>query len=286
MKKLNHNKMDRWFHNIQTTDDENLIKTITEKVAEHLFYMTLPVGGHYFYRARTLNEEDIVPTHLDDLLQPPPSLTYRGRCNLDGDPVLYVTDNPYAIIQECNIHVGQRFIVTQFDHKKIVEEDVIVFPLGLEAQTALRPDNTLTEALAWKYKNMGSQANKLKKLEHKIHTQFVKDDSDKNSHIFSSIISNHFLKSDTTDAIYYPSIATNGIAKNFAVKPGKIFKAYTADKAILFKFEGEKWTQLDSATILNDGSLEWGRCHELDNPVPVNIRRVEPNDPYYVAPWL
>lgn len=88
------------------------------------------------------------------------------------------------------------------------------------------------------------------------------------------------------DAIFYPSIAGKGMGNNFAIKPGQIFKAYNPKKVGLYISNvSGSYSQIDGG-IINGENVIWGQNLSIDNPVPVNVRQIDPNDPrIFIAPW-
>ncbi|MEE9276457.1 MAG: hypothetical protein V3V62_14225, partial [bacterium] len=79
----------------------------------------------------------------------------------------------------------------------------------------------------------------------------------------------------------------DGSGHNYAIKPGIIGKAFEPVKAGLYLLSWDgSIKREDGAILCKDGKLEWGKDEGIDNPVPVGVKQINPDDPdIYIAPW-
>lgn len=287
---LNDEKIRKWF---KTASDLNTAETDVRKIADEIIgylpLITLPIASHRFYRARLWESILYLPETVTQLLAPPPDKTTRNRCNLDKKPLLYITDSPWALVPESHIKEGQYYVVLQFDAKTDFVEGLSCICLGIEATDKFESDARTTQMIEFERNFFGKHYKKVRKLQRALHKSFVCDNdfSGLTYRLTSNISDLYFEKTETLEGIFYPSIATKGNAHNLAIKPESWKRDFQIAKAGLFQLTANNESkQLDGALVKTDGSLSWGYKIAIDNPVPVGIREIQPNNPnIYIAPW-
>lgn len=280
----------QWFELAEKPDVSKItITDVIEKISNHIVHLTLPVATHRLYRCRPLKEGEVPPKILSGVLSPPAKATNLGRCNLDGKPVLYVSDSPDILIQECHIEAGQQFVISQFNRLENVQEDISCFLLGIEPRVLLGDTPQVKEIEKYKTEFLGDGYKILRKVERLLHKSFIRDDDPSGlTYTFTANLCDHvFSINHYADAIFYPSIATNASGRNFAIKPGIIDKAFEPVKFGSFVLNHDGTVEReDGATLGKGGAIEWGKDVSIDNPIPVGARMIDPDDPdIYIAPW-
>lgn len=288
--RLEYLEIEQWFELVKKPDvSEITVVEIVKKIRSLVMYSDMSIGAHRLYRCRPLNKGKNPPSLLSGLLAPPISLTKQGRCNLAGNPVLYVSDRPSILVQECHIVENQHFVVLQFDHLSGMEQDTRCTLLGIELTILLENHPKLEDAEKFKVDFFGQHYEKARYIERKLHKFFVRDDDSFGSTylLTSHLCSYTFSKLPDLEAILYPSIATDGSGHNYAFKLGTINRTYEPVRAGLCVLHKDgSVEQLDGATVHKDGRLEWGKDESIESPVPVGVRQIDPNDPdRYIAPW-
>jgi len=203
--------------------------------------------------------------------------------------VLYVSDSPRALIEECKLISGQVFCVLQFEHLPVIEEDLNCITLGIEPHHAIRNNPEMHKIKDFWNNFYGKEYPKFQLITSNLHKVFIREDNNNSSvYDFSSLLCDKLLFGDNQiDAIFYPSIANNGAWRNYAIQPDQIFKAYEVKKAVLFQLtENNSFKWIDGGIVENDESISWGQEVSLDSPVGVGISRVDINDPeLYIHPF-
>lgn len=288
--KLDILEVQQWFALVEKPDVSKA--TVTEvigKISEHLMHMTLPVATHRLYRCRPLSGSNTLPNQLSELLEPPALKTEQQRCNLARKPVLYVSDNPDILLEECHIQDGQQFIITQFDRLSVVQEDMSCFLLGIEPRVLLGDTPQIKEIEKFRTETLGAGYINLREIERMLHQSFIRNDDPSGlAYMFTASLCDHvFSINKYADAVFYPSIATNASGHNYAIRPRAIAKAFEPVKCVAFVLNHDgTMEQINGATLGEDGAVEWGKDNFIDNPVPVGARLIDPNDPdIYIAPW-
>ena len=288
--KLNLIEIKDWFELVDLPDtSEATVIDIIGKIRSYIGYLTLPVATHRLYRCRPLNKDENPPILLSGLLSPPIKKTKQGRCNLAEKPVLYVSDNPSILLQECHIEAGQQFVILQFNHLPDVKEDIKCMLLGIEPTYLFKNNPVIEQAEKARVDFFGNEYNKVREIESQLHKKFVRDDDPSGlTYKLTSHLCDHlFSKNQNLEAIFYPSIAANGSGHNYAIKPGVIDKAYEPVKANLYVLSQDgSMKQVDGAILYKEGELQWGKDEAIDSPIPTGIVQIDPNDPeIYIAPW-
>ena len=279
-----------WFELVDLPDtSETTVIDIIGKIRSYIGYSVLPVAQHRLYRCRPINKDEGPPVLLSGLLSPPITRTKQGRCNLAEKPVLYVSDNPSILLQECHIEAGQQFVILQFNHLPDVKEDIMCALLGIEPTHLFKGNPVIEQAEKARIDFFGNEYNKVREIESQLHKKFVRDDdpSGLTYKLTSHLCDHSFSKIQNLDAICYPSIATNGAGNNYAIKPEVIDKAYEPVKAGLYELIQDGSTkQVDRAILCKEGEIQWGKDEAIDSPIPIGIKKIDPDDPeIYIAPW-
>lgn len=287
---LNLIEIEEWFELVDLPDtSEGAVIDIIGKIRTYIGYSVLPVAQHRLYRCRPLNKDKNPPVLLSGLLSPPINKTERGRCNLAGKPVLYVSDHPSILPQECHIEAGQQFVILQFNRFPDVKEDISCALLGIEPTHLFGSNPAIEQHEKAMVDFFGNEYSKVREVENQLHKHFVRDDdpSGLTYKLTSHLCDHSFSKIKNLDAIFYPSIATNGTGNNYAIKPGVIDKAYEPVKAGLYELSQDGSTkQVDGAILCKEGKIQWGKDEAIDTPIPIGIRQIDPNDPeIYMTPW-
>ncbi|MBW8041292.1 MAG: hypothetical protein FVQ85_14985 [Planctomycetes bacterium] len=290
--KLNLIEIKDWFELVDLPDtSEATVIDIIGKIRSYIGYLTLPVATHRLYRCRPLNKDENPPVLLSGLLSPPIKKTKQGRCNFAEKPVLYVSDNPSILSQECHIAAGQQFVILQFNHLPVpdVKEDITCMLLGIEPTYLFKNNPAIESVEKFRVEFFGSDYNKVREIERQLHKYFVRDDDPSGlTYKLTAHLCDHlFFKNQNLEAIFYPSIATNGVGNNYAIKPGAIDKAYEPVKAGLYELSQDgSAKQVDGAILCKEGEIQWGKDEAIDSPIPIGIKQIDPNDPdIYIAPW-
>ena len=272
----------------QTGTSDQRVQEITQEFTDCIGVLLLPVAQYHFYRARFWGHKNTSPSNLTELLEPPPEATKMGRCNIESNPVLYVSTHPRALIAECRFKSGDIYVLTQFD-RTLKTEDLSCLLLGLDGLQKFEGDAGMLEMEKFRKDFFGEHYSLYKFIESQLHSQFVKAaDSNNLTYNFTANLCQRFFSiCPDLDAIVYPSIETSGIVNNLAIRPSKYSKTYTASKAGLFEVLSDGSSrQLMGATITSDGNLNWNRVTDIDGPKAVALKKIDPKDNrIYIAPW-
>jgi len=286
--KIDKNRIRNWFASASRGETpERLVREILNVIIKCIGISSLPIAQHRLYRCRPWNSDNPLPTQLSKLLAPPIECTVRNRCNLDKNPTLYVSVHPGVLANECHVKPNEKYIILQFERMTDVEDLGCVL-LGMEPVVEFDNDPHLIEMENYKKRFYGKHYKKIKLIETLLHREFVRvdDPTGLTYRITSNLVDLIFGKAIHVDGICYPSIASNGSVNNLALKPNSIFKAYKPVKAGLYQLSNDGTSiQLDGAVVKKD-EITWGETVEVDNPVPVRIKSVNPDDSsIYIAPW-
>ncbi len=258
------------------------------RILSWLGYISMPVATHRLYRARIWTCESELPTALSEGLEPPSALTELGRCNKPGRPVLYLADNPQALVAECGLALGDVFLMLQFAHRHS-QEDISCVPIGLDPNLYFDGDPMLQESMNYQKTFFGDCHSKHSYVQSQLHSAFVaKNTNDDAVHRFTAAIADRLLFSGVgVEGIFYPSVATVGNSHNFAVIPNAWRRAYKANAAFLVRLKPDgEFEILNRAFVGDTDTLHWGADVEVEGPIPVNMRTIDPSDPrIYIAPW-
>ncbi|WP_415897028.1 hypothetical protein [Neptuniibacter sp. QD57_21] len=263
------------------------IKYASNKILELQLTVSIPVLSHHWYRARPISFPHTEIDTLDKLLEPPADKCRPGRCNLEGKPCLYLTNNPQALVKEAQVGVSEDFIMLQFD--KIPDEKMglpLIF-LGVSRKHLANPHKLDTSYEELIVNSLDKQYEKHLYIETKLHEAFVAESNDTLTYRFTSILVDNLMETPGIAGIYYPSIATSGTAKNLALLPGQIFNKFNAKKAFYYKSVGtSEWELSDSAVIDDNNIVRWGYKVDPDLPKPIGVKKINPSDPdIFIAPW-
>ena len=290
LSKITRPQIRKWFDDISSSDiTTDRLCYIIDKIVSILGHTTIPIATHRLYRCRPLKKNDPTPGSISSLLQPPIKSTNDGRCNVVGKPVLYVSDHADALVEECNLSVGQHFCLLQFDRLPVVDEDLNCILLGIEPDHALPHESSIMEVKEFWSDFYGKEYVKYREATSCLHKVFVRPNNDDGSMVykFTSFLCDKYFESiNELDAIYYPSVANNGIWRNFAIRPDAINKAYTPSKVTLCELAKDmSFTWVDGAEITPNGDIVWGKKIFLDLPIAVGLSQIDPNDPErYIHP--
>ena len=279
----------KWFDDINSSEVTlDRLEYVIEKIMGIVGHTTIPVATHRLYRCRPFKDSGIQKDSLSDLLQPPAEFTKDGRCNIEGRPVLYVSDNANALVEECNLEIGQKFCLLQFDRLSNLTEDLNCMMLGIEPNHALSNDPSIREIKQFWQDFYGKEYSKYQEISSCLHKVFVRNGTD-NSIVYkltSKLCHSYFEKNSKLDAIFYPSIANKGAWRNYAIRPSVINKAYTPSKVVFCELaEDRSFIWLDGGEIENNGDISWGREMFLDFPVAVGMSPLDVSDPeLYIHP--
>lgn len=288
--KLKPKEIKEWFELVDLPNtSEATVVNIIQKIRSYIGYSEVPVATHRLYRCRSLNKDENPPILLAGLLAPPIEKTKQGRCNLAGKPILYVSDNPSILSQECHIVAGQQFVILQFNHLPNVKEDISCTLLGIELTHLFKNNPAIERFEKSRVEFFGSDYYKIREIESQLHKYFVRDDDPSSlTYKLTAHLCDHlFSKIQNLEAIFYPSIVSNGSGHNYAIKSGVIEKAYEPVKAGLYVLTEDGSTkQVDGAILSKEGKIQWGKDVAIDSPIPIGITHIDPDDPdIYIAPW-
>ena len=289
LRNLQPQTMERLFEEANQPDSStDRVEEIVGLLAKCSVVQSLPVAMHHFYRARAWDAKIDYPGFLADCLEPPAEHTSRGRCNAPKKPVLYVSAHPNALLAECRLQEGSFCLILQFD-RELKTVDLSCRALGLDSELLFGQDSRMLEGIEWIREMLGDTFHIHKNLEARLHQEFVRDDDSAGTtyRLTSALCSHYFNGDDSLDAIFYPSIASRGLANNLAIRSGRYRRAYKATKVLLCEvLPQEAFRVIESAAVLSNRRLEWGARLALDLPVPVGVRRIAPDDRrIYIAPW-
>lgn len=278
--KVDKNRIINWFSSASREETPELrVREILSEILGCIGITAWPVAQHKLYRCRPWDDGCPLPTELSELMAPKRDLVSRNRCNIDNVPTLYLTEDPRVLISECHIKQSEKYIVLQFD-RLTDTEDISCVVLGMEPIHEFGNDPRLIEMEDYRKNLYGKHYKKVKLIESLLHREFVRDDDQTGLtyRITSNLVDLIFEKVRRVDAVYYPSVASNGSANNLALKPESIHKAYKPVKAGLYQLSSDGTsTQLNGAVIENN-EIKWGETVKVDNPVPVSVRSVSPNE--------
>ncbi len=286
--KIDKNKIRNWFTSASSEKTpEWRGREILGEIIKCIGISTWPVAHHILYRCRPWKDDKHLPTELSELMAPPKEYVSRNRCNLDNVPTLYVAEDPRILVSECHIKQGEKYIVLQFD--RITEpEDINCLALGMEYTHAFSNDQRSIMMDGKKREFFGKQYKKIKFIESMLHREFVRDDDPTGLtyRITSNLVDLIFGLDMNIDAVYYPSVASNGYVNNLALKPDSIHKAYKPVKAGLYQLSSDGTSPRLNGAVIENKEIKWGETVKVDNPIPVSVSSVNPDDSnIYIAPW-
>jgi hypothetical protein len=276
----NFKAIDRLFSEVSSClTSADRIDELIDEITNLSVFVSMPVAQHHLYRARPITENDKFPQYLHELLEPPSHLTKMNRCNIENDPVLYVTTHPVALISECHLSRGDFYILLQFD-RHLRTTDLQCLLLGLDYNIHFQNDPSIFSIDSYWKSALKSNFDKIKHIDKKIHQLFVLDTNDnKFAYRFTSnLCYNRFSKIRDLDAICYPSIANRGAVQNLAIRKGSVSKTYIPVKAGLIQILDDWSLRILKTATVDNQDLKWGDKINFDLPKAVGLRSIDPDD--------
>lgn len=205
----------------------------------------------FFYRGRPnwdrkLNKEVELFRNVRELWAPPTDPELRqGRCNTEGQSLFYCTNNPTAILWECNCQPGQKITIGTYECK----EDLV--PLGIVGASKI---SSISEDYA---RIFGSHYHSLSDTGKQLHDYVDRLFQEKGSGYYNATnaITSIFLHDNSSveypagftrvesmQGLIYSSVATILNIYNLVLQP-----EYA--KTVLKPVEFNRYTILDRPTI-------------------------------------
>jgi hypothetical protein len=211
--------------------------------------------GLRLFRARICDR----PFHGRELLYPPPLVTRLGRCNREGQPVLYCATSRQAAYFEIRPQLGDKVVVSEWQTTKPLRVNHIGYvPATFARLGTSRQYAGWSDAPAVVPDSMTEIANTLADL----FTEIVPP-SEEYRYTLTAALATKFMQGDLFDGIIYPTIVMRANADNFALKPSfvdtgmRFVKAElaTIDRVHEFSYD---ITVVDTAGRLLDGdAIDW-----------------------------
>lgn len=249
------------------------VEPLTKKIIAAIpGYVSSPYylnGPCVFYRIRINKDKDGHPidffTHTDQLWAPP-SGAKKGRCNEQGNSLLYLSNHPITCLAEAHgLAQGDEVTLTIFDVPSSTKIDQVNF---VGAEELFQNDNLLSNVMSGYIlkRKANFQPEKLQLIDELIACEFKKPvSSGQDFHYNSSIAwSNLCFSLNKANCIVYPSACSGLKTSNWAfdptyaktiMKPTEIVKfrvdEMSSDKT---KF---KITYSDRAILRDFGVVPW-----------------------------
>lgn len=189
-----------------------------------------PAGKLVLYRTRTFKEKS-TPSYVHDLSYPPISKCKPNRANEQDEQVFYASAGLPTTLRESRVNTGEYIIVSKWRNTM----EMILQTVGLTANPT-----------------------GLEKLYHDIFT-----DPDESIYPYSSQIAKHLMQGNPPYGLLYPSIINKNQSHNVVLPKQLVDERLEFRSASLYHVtnitDDSKFdiTEIDSATKLDDGRLDW-----------------------------
>lgn len=169
------------------------------------------------WRARKCNDTPNGFDCIDDIMQPPAKFTPNNRLNNAGEPILYLSTGPHAVLSECHAEVDDFFHITGL---KFRENKLLTYgSIGEISRYYKWQDSTHSKALD----ELIAETNPLD-IDSLIFTDtflasLLSDiNAREKNYLHTRILADLLFKNNKIDAIAYPGVESEQ-QKNFAIKP-------------------------------------------------------------------
>lgn len=206
---------------ILETNDAESLRPIINTVRKNLAIITYQYSINIpLWRARKCNDTQIGFENIDDIMQPPAKITPNNRLNNAGEPILYLSTGPHAVLSETHANIGDIFHIVGFKFRE--NKSIKCASIGEISRYYKWQDSTSSEVLD----KLIADTNP-----HDIDSLIFTDTflasllSDRNAksndYIHTRILADLLFQNNEIDAITYPGVESEQ-QKSFAIKPDVI----------------------------------------------------------------
>lgn len=271
--------LNNWFKMIQEPETES-VEIVAMATLLHDLHGSrmMPLCATDLYRARPWRSVVELPAHVRDLLHPPPEQTSIGRCNLPGRPVLYVTDHPIAALREVGITTEGRAVVLRLRRRRQAQDTMCSIFGATDIEFPLEEDNLRTQALKNQVRELyGRQYIKWELVNRFLAQAFLLyGKGERPAYRFTAALCDTvFSQHDELDGIAYPSLQGAEGMGCTAFRIDRWAKAYEPfEAAFVERFADGGIRQVQNATVMPDGSLDWTSKSEMPGPWPGEVGKL------------
>lgn len=219
---------------ILETSDAEIIYPMINKIRNNLAVLISPYSINTpLWRARKCNDKPNGFDNIDDIMQPPAELTPNNRLNNAGEPMLYLSTGPHAVLSETHANIGDRFHIAGFKFKD--NKSINCLSIGDISRYFKWQESTASKTLD----KLIAETNPLD-IDSLIFTDTFLASllSDKNArdndYIRTRILADLLFKNNNIDAITYPGV-TSDQQKSFAIKPTVINNTFEIANTFVIK---------------------------------------------------
>lgn len=182
------------------------------------------------FRARRCEPDDPF-THVDDFWAPPSGKTQIGRCNLEGDPILYCANHFGTALIEAGATQGSFWVIGDFEFMPSKEITAVAF--GFPKNGILKQAIIHDEPFEPIEEGNRKKNNLINEFLHKS----FRESSSQNEWVYNktAALSRYFYS--FTGAFVYPSVASGLNGVNIAIKPEVAKSCVRLRKAYYVRFD-------------------------------------------------
>ena len=235
---------------------KQMLKPIFHGYAKRLGHLR---AGTIVYRGREYEEK---PKNISDLREPPIQIARMSRVNRENNPFFYCCTTYDAPFFELDVRTGDTIVLSRW----ITTESLALNNIGFTKNSFLQLRANRATPSYGEIEMQVPESNSA--VDDFVNGEFIKKvpRGKENEYLYKPTvaIAEMMFQDEMFDALLYPSIAKNGNADNFAIKP----RCLNENK---LKIEGVDYVHIDSVyhddiyvtqldladSFQNDGTIEW-----------------------------
>lgn len=234
-----------------------------KKYGVNFLFMTYRFSFKSLYRGRCFQSSDYTLSSVKneiqttkDILAPPKKWCKTQRCNIKGQPILYLSSHISSIPKELECKHGDFLVIAKFKQNKSL------YPMAILGWEKLMRVESLSLREIIK-DHFSDKSIKVKEIDNKISNIFIQttENATNKIYIITNAISQLFFRHNI--GIVYPSVDTPDHSFNLALKPNKVKTVFSINTVNIYKCisYNEHETKLQKVAIgridSKNGYVKW-----------------------------
>ncbi|EDP9630879.1 RES domain-containing protein [Salmonella enterica subsp. enterica] len=203
---------------ILETNDAECLHPLINTVRKNLAIITSQYSIDIpLWRARKCNDTQIGFESIDDIMQPPAKITPNSRLNNAGEPILYLSTGPHAVLSETHANIGDIFHIVGFKFRE--HKSIKCASIGEISRYYKWQDSTSSEVLDRLIADTNPRDIDSLIFTDTFLASLLSDRNAKNNdYVHTRILADLLFQNNEIEAITYPGVESEQ-QKSFAIKP-------------------------------------------------------------------
>lgn len=269
--------------NLETTPFDEVNKAAVKFLRGHLEWAS---AYHIddLYRGRKWEKNDDPPAHASQLLAlKPEKVTGFGRLNVPGQSLLYTSELPQTVFNECLVKPGDEIMVIRLRRiptsPSLYISRFAELPMTTDLDKAGKSEKEIRDMV-------GSDENYAKLIEMRKQISFFfkeKITEDRNyAYKITAALAEKHTGPGPLHGIMYPSVVTQFVTFNLGLKPDIVGTHFVPHSVAWFRIRKIDWNMhhvftKHTARITKNGFLVWDDSLSFDAPCPEGMEFKETN---------